>query len=308
MKQIAVIYDSPYGHTAKLAHAVKAGADSVLGVAAALLIVFGFALAVCTPARQESRRPPAAGKTGSLPPAEARAVAGPDTPARWDAQRRKGVDFVAMGTEPFWSLTMDHQGQMRFRTVAEGESLNAPIPPPSQAQDAPVVRYRTVTEAGELVVTIAQQACTNEMSGEAFAYTVTVRAKTKPSQEAREFTGCGIYLGDYRLHDIWGLESVNGQAVVTAQFPQQKPYVELNLVRQQVLGFAGCNEFSGSLTPERASLRFGPLPSTRISCPALKFEQQFLDILTGRAFTYRLENRRLMLENRVDTLVFRKVD
>ena len=36
MKRIAVIYDSPYGHTAKLAHAVKEGADSVPGVAATL--------------------------------------------------------------------------------------------------------------------------------------------------------------------------------------------------------------------------------------------------------------------------------
>ena len=45
-----------------------------------------------------------------------------------------------------------------------------------------------------------------------------------------------------------------------------------------------------------------------LACPALPFERKFLGALSGNAFTYRLENRRLTLENRASRLVFKKVD
>ena len=238
-----------------------------------------------------------------LPSREETAPAGP-----WDALRRRGVDFVATGSEPFWSLELTSQGQMRFRTVTAGDSLLLPLPAPNQAQDAPVLRYRAQTAAGELIVTIAQRPCPNAMSGEVLPYTVTVQARTAGQPDSRTFAGCGRYLGDYRLHDLWALESVDGQAVVAAQFAQDKPYLELNLTSEQVLGFSGCNKFGGSLTPERAGLRFGTLRGTLVACPALAFEQKFQKALSGQSFTYQLENRRLMLKNRTTTLVFKKFD
>lgn len=270
-------------------------------------IVLTLSVTACTSARLE-RSVPASRKLGSPEPNGAKAAVVPAAPGRWDTQRGQGVDFVGTGTEPFWALEIGPQRGMRFKSIGSVDSLHTPVPPPSQAQDAPVTRYRAVTEAGELVVTIAQRACTNAMSGEVMPYTVTVRAKTTTMREPREFTGCGIYLGDYRLHDIWVLDSLNGQVVPTGQFSKQQPYVEINLTTQRLLGFAGCNQFSGPITPERAGIRFGLLQSTNVSCPALAFEQKFLAILSGCTFGYRLANRRLTLKNRVDTAVFKKVD
>lgn len=271
----------------------------------ALLIASGLLAAACTPARPERALPPAAGPTGNSGPA----VVKTEPASPWDAQRRRGVDFVAMGSEPFWTLELTNQGQMRFRTVAGPDSLIMPLPAPNQAQDAPVLRYRALTAAGELTVTIAQRPCPNSMSGEVLPYTVTVQARTAAQPAAREFAGCGHYLGDYRLHDIWALESIDGQAVAAAQFAtKDKPYLELNLTREEALGFGGCNGFGGSLTPERAGLKFGNLRGTMLACPVLPFEQRFLGALAEHSFTYRLENRRLTLENRVNTLVFKKVD
>ena len=271
----------------------------------ALLIALSLFITACAPAARPKQ---------SLPVAAEPTISGPaaiktEPDGRWDAQRRRGVDFVAMGSEPFWSLELTNQGQMRFRTLAGADSLVVPLPAPNQAQDAPVLRYRALTAAGELTVTIAQRPCTNNMSGEVLPYTITVQARMAAQPAAREFTGCGRYLGDYRLHDIWALESIDGQTVVAAQFAtKDKPYLELNLTREEVLGSAGCNGFGGSLTPERAGLKFGTLRGTMLACPALPFERKFLGALSGNFFTYRLENRHLTLKNRVNQLVFKKVD
>lgn len=146
------------------------------------------------------------------------------------------------------------------------------------------------------------------MSGDVLPYTVTVQARTAAQPVAREFAGCGRYLGDYRLHDIWALESLDGQAVDAAQFAKDKPYLELNLNRAEALGFAGCNGFGGSLTPERAGLKFGTLRGTMLACPALPFERKFLGAISGNSFAYSLENRRLTLKNRINQLVFKKID
>ena len=271
-----------------------------------LLIALPLLVTACSSARPESSLLPAAGLavSGPLP-------AAPAAPAnRWDALRRRGVDFLATGSEPFWSLELTSQGQMRFRTVAGGDSLLLPLPAFDQAQDAPapVLRYRALAGAGELTVTIAQRPCPNNMSGEVLPYTVTVRVRTAAQPNNREFAGCGRYLGDSRLHDLWVLEFIDGQAVAAAQFGQKKPYLELNLTTWEVLGFSGCNGLGGSLTPERAGVRFGTLRGTMLACPALPFEQKFRGALSEQSFSYQIENRRLTLKNRVNTLVFRKFD
>ena len=262
--------------------------------------------AACTSAQPGSVLPPAAGPVGSVLPTSEKPS--PTSANRWDALRRCGVDFLATGSEPFWSLELTSQGQMRFRTVAGGDSLLLPLPTPDQAQDAPVLRYRALAGAGELTVTIAQRACPNNMSGEVLPYTVTVRVRTAAQPDNQEFAGCGRYLGDSRLHDLWALESIDGQAVAAAQFGQKKLYLELNPTTGQVLGFSGCNGLGGSLTPERAGVRFGTLRGTMLVCPALAFEQKFREALSEQSFSYQVENRRLTLKNRVNTLVFIKFD
>ena len=157
-----------------------------------ILILTTSLLAVaCTSGRPGS--PPATPTSSGLPPR------GENVPtSRWDALRRRGVDFVATGTEPFWSLELTSQKQMRFRTAVAGDSLLLPLPAPNQAQDAPVLRYRAQTEAGELIVTLAKRPCSNAMSGEVLPYTVTVQAQTAAQPAARSFAGCGRYLGDQR--------------------------------------------------------------------------------------------------------------
>ena len=47
----------------------------------------------------------------------------------------------------------------------------------------------------------------------------------------------------------------------------------------EVIGHGGCNRFFGSYTQEGNTLTFGPLASTKMACPNLKQEQEFMSAL-----------------------------
>ncbi len=76
--------------------------------------------------------------------------------------------------------------------------------------DANVKMYRSVPELGEMKIQIAQQPCSDDMSGKENKYQVTVELKRGIDKDFKTFIGCGNYITDYRLHDIWVLEDMNG--------------------------------------------------------------------------------------------------
>ena len=66
----------------------------------------------------------------------------------------------------------------------------------------------------------------------------------------------------------------------------------------QAIGHAGCNRFFGSFELVETKLRFGPIGSTRMSCPepAGSFEISFLEALDATQSAARVDSR-LALRN-----------
>ncbi len=62
----------------------------------------------------------------------------------------------------------------------------------------------------------------------------------------------------------------------------------------KVSGMGGCNRYSGPVTVDGNSVRFGPLVSTRMACEQLAVEQSFFDALEG-VRTFAAEGERLKL-------------
>ena len=62
---------------------------------------------------------------------------------------------------------------------------------------------------------------------------------------------------------------------------ERRPFVKFDAVKHQVAGYAGCNTFFGGYELDGVSLRFGPVGSTRRSCPDLQMslETEFLKVL-----------------------------
>jgi heat shock protein HslJ/uncharacterized membrane protein len=226
----------------------------------------------------------------------------------WENNKTAGLNFLVTGNEPFWSVEIDFDSMMTYNTMEDGDVFNMPVPDPVSPQDVAALSYRAETESGTLHVTIFPKTCTDDMSGIEYPYSVRVSVKTGKEGEMQDFTGCGRFKGDYRLHDIWALISINGDALEPSEFPKGVPTMDLQITNGKVYGLAGCNQYSGVANAQHESITFGDLISTKMACPVLQFENQFMSAISGKSLNYELKDGQLVLSNDDYQLVFKKVD
>lgn len=218
-----------------------------------------------------------------------------------------GSYFKATGTEPFWGLKI-YDDKIELQTMED-----TIVTPPSEAikaQDANIKMFRIKTEATQMDIIISNKECINAMSGEVFPYTVTASYKSTDGDETRVLEGCGSYITDYKLHDIWVLEEMQGAPVSKKDFNgNDVPNMEININNNRFSGFSGCNRMTGSIFYEKDVLRFTQVASTRMACPNMEKESEFLKALQ-RSTKHKVENNRLYLSNgsKENLLVFKKID
>jgi heat shock protein HslJ/uncharacterized membrane protein len=216
----------------------------------------------------------------------------------------ESVDFKATGNEPSWVLTIDFDQQMEFKSLdGSGIHLVTPVPKQMSPQDDGTLRFNTQTDAGQLQVTLSQRLCTDTMSGEEFNYEVRVTVQTTTMQNAREYNGCGDYLGMSRLNAEWELTNLNGERLSNTE---KVPNLRFNVQDGKVTGFAGCNRFTGAVMVTSHELTFGTLATTKMACPSLSLESSFLKALGSGAFQYSISGENLSLRNDAHTLNFQK--
>ncbi len=231
-----------------------------------------------------------------------------NTPIVNNFEKDDGVEkdyFKSSGTEPFWGLTIS-DNKIIFKTISD--SLVAPSVEPILAMDANVKLYRIKTETAQLNIQISQQNCVNAMSGVTFPYAVSVEYKKNKTTEFEKLNGCGQYITDYRLHDIWILEELNGRKISKEDFSKEFPLLEIYASTNTFLGFAGCNRMNGSLFFEKGKLRFINLATTKMMCEPANKEAEFITALQNTNI-YQIGNNRLILSNSSGVkIIFKKID
>lgn len=218
----------------------------------------------------------------------------------------KGIYFRGNGNEPDWSLKISEK-TIEFTSLKPGfESLEGNHVEPIRAMDANVKMYRVTDKSVTMIIQIMQQECVNTMSGDKSAY--SVRIEIVKDNNSTFLSGCGNYITDPRLHDIWVLEKLNGQKVTLADFTKELPNLEINRTTNQCMGFAGCNRMNGTIFFERGLLRFTNIITTCMFCGENNKENEFLKALQSTT-NYKVENLRLTLTNQSgNELIFKKVD
>ncbi|MCG9792626.1 META domain-containing protein [Flavobacterium algicola] len=215
------------------------------------------------------------------------------------------IYFKSSGTEPFWGLTISDKGIV-ITTITD--SIIVPHTTPVQAMDSNVKMYKTETDSAQLTIQISQLQCSNAMSGELSPYAVSVTYKDKTKLSAQKLEGCGAYITDYRLHDIWVLESLNGQSIDRADYINGLPIIEIYSATNSFIGFGGCNQIAGQLFFEKGLLRFKEVTTTEKLCTDSNLEKLFIEALQSTT-TYKIENNRLRFSNpSKQLLVLKKID
>ncbi len=214
----------------------------------------------------------------------------------------------ARGTEPFWGLEIT-EDMIRFTSLVNGfEKYHTPAVDLVRAADANVKMYIATTESGTIKIQVVQATCTNAMSGKESGYQVRVEIKRGTDINFTVFEGCGEYIVDYRLNDLWVLEEMEGKAIAKEDFGNEVPNMEIHVDQKIFMGHAGCNRMNGKIFSEDRILRFTDIATTRMMCVTGNQEEMFLKNL--RASThFEIGNNRLSLSNADGgTLIFKKVD
>ncbi len=216
---------------------------------------------------------------------------------RWQERRFKGVDFMAIGNEPFWNVDINIDAKtISFGRLSENGTIEFTDITENKIMDTAGTSFNANTPKAEIKVEIMKSECTDNMSGDVFPYTVKVSLRTGRSNKWDEYTGCGQYLADYRLTDLWLIDKINGKSITEFNiFKNKVPMIEMNASQQRFGGTAGCNSFNGSFEAAGSRIRFGKIASTLMMCPDMKLEQEFFDALNDKYFDFTIASNTLTL-------------
>lgn len=110
-----------------------------------------------------------------------------------------------------------------------------------------------------------------------------------------------------RLHDIWALESIDGERIELNESLLNLPVIEIYVEEERIYGNTGCNSFNGNVKIEGSKISFSEIIATEIACPG-EHEQRFFSAIE-RTDNYKIEKLRLFLfEGGTEKMTFRKID
>lgn len=233
-----------------------------------------------------------------------------DTLVRMQQKMNQGISFYATGNEPGWTLDIDFNKGMRFKLSTGPTEILTPPASEARAQDADVTRYFAKTETDTLIVSAHGKPCVDTMSGGAFPFQVRIETKRSGDADYTSFEGCGRYVVDPRLNDIWILRSFNGRELEAQTFPRTFPTLEFHLADNMIGGSTGCNRISGPFDVRGDKIRFSAMATTRMACYDMAFENAFLSAITpARILRYAISDGELTLTDGQEiTMLFKKVD
>ena len=102
----------------------------------------------------------------------------------------------------------------------------------------------------------------------------------------------------------WVLSTMNGAEAGTL-FSEQMPTIDFNFTDSTVYGYSGCNRFTGGFRLVDGKLQAPHMASTRMACPDMEHEDEFLSIFAGEGAVLSLEKGDMLkLENEGIVLTF----
>ena len=175
------------------------------------------------------------------------------------AAQAPGEPYLALGTEPFWSLSIERD-RMTFDVNDEPPVT---VVRPARETVANGYRYRTP----RMVVDIVRVDCNDGMTDRTFEHEVTVRL------DGRRFEGCGgaILPPETLAGTGWGFEAIAGTRITgdlwSISFAPERRLSEEDDFRPGTYAlFTPCGESRGPYSRSGAVLRLGPPRTVPQAC------------------------------------------
>lgn len=204
-------------------------------------------------------------------------------------KQKKGIDFTAIGNVPVnWSIEIDFDKMVYFNS-ADGNSLQILPSFGNKIITAEVEKYFTSTDLGQIEIRIFNTGCNTTVNGSGYL------KKTEISLQNKIYSGCGKYLYNHQLNDIWVLESVNNEKQLASVYQKGLPWIELDLLNKNMKGSDGCNKLNSAIELKGNRIKFSEIISTKMTCNNMKTAKIFSQLLSNKLVDYYLENDKLVL-------------
>lgn len=211
---------------------------------------------------------------------------------------KQGINFIAVGTEPFWGVKVNENEAMYFDMMDFENHIATGIPKIMTILDAGAFAYYGESERYSVQLKVFKEKCSDGMSDIVYSYSTNLTIFDKSNAENYEYKGCGRYTYDTRLNDKWVLEKLNGKEIKKEQYNKEKPFMEFNVDKEKISGNAGCNTFFGSAEVLYTKIVFGAnIGLTKMACDNMSLEMEFISTISGKAFDYKVDNGKLFLSN-----------
>jgi uncharacterized membrane protein len=106
----------------------------------------------------------------------------------WMEKKTAGIDFFALGNEPFWLMEIDKEKQISFLMV--GSTQPTVFPYVAAIQQNGQYIYNTETPTAGMQIIITPQFCSDGMSDNWYEY------KVETKYNGITYTGCGVKLNE----------------------------------------------------------------------------------------------------------------
>lgn len=213
------------------------------------------------------------------------------------SDRSSSAYFKAVGNEPFWSVEVSSQS-IKFTSLTEVKEVFTNAPRTVLIMDVAGKSFIGNSDSADVNVSIFQEECTDNMSGEKFPFSVTVDIAFKNGERSRIFKGCGKYLNDTAVNGkTWMLTALKGHNIEN-NGEQKIPSMTFNFDENRVSGNAGCNSYNGYAQGIGNQIKFGhDFVMTRMMCPDMETERNFIETIKGKTYDYEMRDDKLFFKN-----------
>lgn len=223
---------------------------------------------------------------------------------KYAEKRREGNVFYAFGENPQWEMTIDDKSGIQFSSQSAFGDFNAPEVEGMQPQDINAMIYGAKTGEGTFSAMVFTDSCKTD-KGESLPLRLSISGK-KGEGSLAEFKGCGLYLNNPALHDIW---AVKGWTALSAnENIELGAYLEFSMRTQRIYGNLGCGEIEGHFTPMGDKIKIDGLNNRNKPCEINGPGKEIFDYLNFKTHKLVVDGINLRLIHEQDTLSFIKAD
>ncbi len=195
----------------------------------------------------------------------------------------EGIDIVAFGAEPSWSLDIHHKNAIQFTVLGLESPIAFSSVVPILSGDS--IIYNIISSNEKMQVVLSPGFCSDGIGENLYDYGVTVNFRGK------SYAGCGAILNaDGTLTGSWILDNIEG----SKNNWEKQPYIVVDLEAETFYANTGCNNISGSARMRGAKICFSDINyNSQKECEGYD-EKGFMDAVI-KCNGYTIEQGKLSL-------------